>query len=381
MCKYAVPDARAQLGVSPAFASSDVGASGSCGCIQCLERMPGWLFDLAFLKGWPVDAQACIMETLCACLTTQPHEHPMTSSPTTDRSVLGTAHAQIAFQVPPGACDCHVHVFGPASRYPFSMSRVYTPPDAPIEALVRLQGVLGFERLVVVHPSPYGSDNACSLDAVARLGARARMVAVIDHANTDDELAAMHDAGVRGARLNLETTGVRDPSVARALLIETAERIAPFGWHLQTFTNLAVLEALENAIVRLPVPLVVDHIGHCRADKGLAQPGMDALLRLVESRNVFVKLSGAYRVSALPDYADVDDIARALIAAGPDRMVWGSDWPHVGGTRDPNARDRVQPFLPIDDGVQLNALARWAPDPGLRKMILADTPALLYDFR
>jgi len=300
-----------------------------------------------------------------------------------NRTILGTTHSVVGFDVPKGTVDCHVHVFGPPARFPYSMTRVYTPAVASIDDLVALERALGIDRIVIVHPSPYGTDNACSLDALAGLGRRgiaARMVAVIDPSIDDADLEAMHAAGVRGARLNLETTGVRDPAIARHLLQVTAERVAPLGWHLQTFTNLAVLAALEDAILALPLPLVVDHMAHCRAGEGLAQRHMDVLVRLVASGKVFVKLSGAYRVSDRPDYADVDDIARALIAAGPDRMVWGSDWPHVGGPRGAEHRDEVQPFLAIDDGVQLDALARWAPDAVLRRKILLDTPARLYDF-
>lgn len=298
-------------------------------------------------------------------------------------SILGVTHSDVAFEVPEGAVDCHVHVFGPLARFPYSMTRVYTPADASIADLTRLARELGIGRIVIVHPSPYDTDNACSLDALNtlnKMGIPTRMVAVIDLSIEAADLEAMHAAGVRGARLNLETTGVRDPEIARHLLRVTAERVAPLGWHLQTFTNLAMLAALENAILGLPLPLVVDHMAHCRAEQGLGQPHMDVLLRLVASGKVFVKLSGAYRVSNRADYADVDDIARALIAAGPDQMVWGSDWPHVGGPRGPEFRDTVQPFLPIDDGAQLNALARWAPEAADRHRILVETPARLYDF-
>lgn len=296
------------------------------------------------------------------------------------RVVLGTEHAPVPFEMPGGACDCHVHVFGPATRFPYSLSRAYTPPDASIDELAELERLLGIARIVIVHPSPYGTDNSCSLDAVRRLGARARMVAVIEPGISDEDLSEMHDAGVRGVRLNLETGGVRDPAIARALLMEAAERVAPLGWHVQTFTNLTVLAALSDAIKSLPVPLVVDHIGHCRAELGLSQPGLSVLLDLVERRHVFVKLSGLYRVSDAAGYTDVDPIAKALIAAGPDRCVWGSDWPHVGGKRDPKAKERIQPFLPIDNGVQLAALLRWAPEAETRRLILSDTPARLYDF-
>jgi len=259
--------------------------------------------------------------------------------------------------LPANACDCHVHVFGPASRYPFAPERTYTPPEASVEDLLALQERLGLERVVIVHPSPYGTDNSCTVDAVRRLGNRARGVAVIDARSPLDEL---HEAGIRGVRLNLETGGVRDSSVAQRMLDETARRVAPLGWHVQLFASMELLKPL-----RLPIRVVVDHFGLPRNDDDL-----DFLIQ----KKVFVKLSAPHRVPMDPGRA-----ARALVAAMPERCLWGSDWPHPF-TRGARKRDEVQPFDAIDDADALRRFHGWVGDEALFRKILVDNPARLYDF-
>jgi predicted TIM-barrel fold metal-dependent hydrolase len=288
--------------------------------------------------------------------------------------ILGVEHTKVAFDVPKGACDCHTHVFGPASRFPWTPDRAYTPPDASIEDLEAL------DRVVVVHPSPYGTDNACSLDAIRKMGDRARGVAVIDPSISDAELRKLHDGGMRGARINLETAGVRDPAVARARLEAAASRVAPLGWHVQTFTSLPVIAALHEAILALPTTLVVDHFGRPEAAKGVGQPGFDQLLALVRRGKAYVKLSGSYRASARADRADVVPFARALIEANPERMLWGTDWPHPGGGRRGVSPEDIEPFHEEDDGAALNRLAEWAGDAAMLRRILVENPARLYGF-
>src|SRR6185369_10151526 len=156
------------------------------------------------------------------------------------RPILGVTHTPPNFDVPPGACDCHTHVFGPADRFPYASGRRYTPGDASIEDLEALHRALHIDRVVIVHPSPYAADNAVTIDAIRRMGARARGVAVIDEKTSDRELADMHAVGVRGVRVNLESFGESDPAVAGRALREAAERVAPLGWHVQTFTRLGV---------------------------------------------------------------------------------------------------------------------------------------------
>ena len=265
--------------------------------------------------------------------------------------------------LPSGACDCHVHVFGPAARFPFSPNRTYTPPDASIDELLGLQKRLGLERVVIVHPSPYGTDNSCTLDALKRLGNRARGVAVIDDSAA---LAGMHNLGVRGVRVNLHTAGVSDPAAAQRLLEEAAARAAPLGWHVQTFAKAALLRKLK---IELRVPLVVDHFGLCADQEDVAW--LSARLR---AGRTYVKLSAPHRVPM-----DAGRLARALIAANPERCLWGSDWPHPStqGVRKPS---EVQPFDRIDDLAALGRLRDSIADDALFRKILVDNPAQLYDF-
>lgn len=293
------------------------------------------------------------------------------------QTILGVTHTAPSFAVPRGACDCHVHVFGPDEKFPLSPKRTYRPAPAAIEELEALHKALHIERVVVVHPSPFGADNAVSLDAVRKLGSRARGVAVIDEATSETALDEMHAIGVRGVRVNLESVGENDPAAAGQQLQYAASRVVRLGWHVQTFTNLGVIKALHDVIAKLPVTLVVDHFGRAKAALGVTQPGFAELLALVKSGKAYVKISAPYRVSQAPDYADAAPLARALIAANPERIVWGSDWPHpAGARRDPNV---VEPFRPEDDGAALNRLAQWAKPAELQK-ILVDNPARLYGF-
>ena len=289
--------------------------------------------------------------------------------------ILGVRHTQPSPPLPRGACDCHTHVFGPA--FPFDPGRTYTPGDATADALRAHQAALGLDRVVVVQPSPYGTDNRCTLDGVRRLGpAAARAVAVVPPGLGRPDLDALHAAGVRGVRVNLQTAGQNDPATAGRMLQAAADQVAPLGWHVQVYTNLAVLAALRDVLRALPVPLVVDHFGRAMAADGAGQPGFDALLALVQSGRAYVKLSAAHRIAPRPD--DAGPVAAALVAANPARMLWGSDWPHPGGAvRDPA---RIEPFNPIDDGAALGRLRRWAGDEATLQAILVDNPARLYDF-
>jgi predicted TIM-barrel fold metal-dependent hydrolase len=299
-------------------------------------------------------------------------------TPAAAGTVLGVAHTPPSFEVPRNACDCHVHVFGPPERFPFAADRLYTPGPASIGDLVALHQALHIERVVIVHPSSYGLDNSCTVDAVRKLGARARGVAVIDERTTDAMLADMHAAGVRGVRVNLESFGQSDPVVARRQLQYAAERVAPLGWHVQTYTNLAILASLHDTILALPTTLVVDHFGRSQAALGTAQPGFEQFLTLLRSGKVYVKISAPYRISQQPHYPDVAPIARAMIAANPDRIVWGTDWPHPGAAkRDPAV---IEPFRPEDNGAALNRLAEWTQNRAELQKILVDNPARLYQF-
>jgi predicted TIM-barrel fold metal-dependent hydrolase len=297
-------------------------------------------------------------------------------------TIHGVSHTPPNFDVPRDACDCHVHVFGPDQRFPFWPGRTYTPGPASIDELVALHAALKIDRVVVVHPSPYGADNAVAVDAIRVLGARARGVAVIDETTTDAMLRDMHDAGVRGVRVNLESAGESDPAVARRQLEWAAARIKPLGWHVQTYARLSVIAALHDSIMALPTTLVIDHFGRAEAALGPDQPGLDVIYALLKSSKAYVKVSGAYRISQAPDFADVAPIARAMIKANPDRIVWGSDWPHPGGGRGRATRDlaTIEPFQPIDDGAALNRLASWCDSREQLEKILVGNPARLYGF-
>jgi predicted TIM-barrel fold metal-dependent hydrolase len=281
--------------------------------------------------------------------------------------------------MPKNACDCHVHIVGPAAKYPMDPNRTYTAGDASTDELRALRKRLGVGRNVIVQISFYGADNRCMLDALAELGDSARGIAVVASDAPESELRRLDAAGVRGIRLNLETSLTRDPALASAQLESFAKRLAPLGWHIQIYAALPVVAQLAEQIAGLPVPVVIDHFGSPVAAKGVTQPGFAALLDLVRSRKAYVKLSGCYRISQAPDYADVAPFARALIEAGPDRLVWASDWPHSGRTKS-GSRTEIAPYQQIDDERVLSLLKQWCPDPAIRKLILTDTPAQLYKF-
>jgi predicted TIM-barrel fold metal-dependent hydrolase len=299
---------------------------------------------------------------------------------------IGAAAAQpttpVRFDVPAGACDCHTHIFGDPRRFPFAADRVYTPEPASIAEMRALHRALRMDRVVIVQPSVYGTDNTCTLDAVRQLGDRARAIAVVDERASPASLETLRAGGVRGIRLNLATTGQTDAGIARERLRRSVEQLEGRNWHIQMYTAIALIESIRDRIAQSPVPIVFDHFGGAQAALGTGQPGFEALLDLVRSGRAYVKISGAYRSSsAEPDYADVAPLAKALIAANPQRILWGSDWPHpdssvVAGRK---ATD-LAPLLPIDDGRVLNQLAVWAPDPVLRRTILVENPARLYGF-
>ena len=207
-------------------------------------------------------------------------------------AVAAAGRTAVDFAVPRGACDCHVHVFGEPAAFPFAEKRVYTPPQASVEQLLELQRDLHLDRVVVVQPSVYGADNACTLDAVRRMGARARGIAVIDKATSRKALEEMASAGIRGVRLNLETNtaGRFEPADAKAVLDATAEQIRGLGWHVQIYTRTAVVAGLKDHLARMPFPVVVDHFGRGNPAQGPGHPDFAALLELVKSGHLYVKI-------------------------------------------------------------------------------------------
>jgi len=302
-----------------------------------------------------------------------------------NRTVLAKASqpsTPVNFEVPAGACDCHTHIHGDPAKFPFFAGRVYTPELASPEEMAALHNALHVERVVIVTPSVYGPDNSATLFGIKARGANARGVAVIDDKTPEAELDAMNQAGFRGIRLNLATGGTSDPTVGRQRLQAAVERVKARGWHIQMFTSLPMISAIKDLVAASPLPLVFDHFGGAVAALGVGQPGFADLLELVKSGKAYVKISGAYRASELgPDYPDAAPLARALIAANPDRIVWGTDWPHPNSVAPPGGKPTdVTPLFQIDDGRLLNQLAVWAPDAAVRKKILVDNPARLYGF-
>lgn len=267
---------------------------------------------------------------------------------------------------PAGTCDTHFHVFGPLVHFPYQPDRSYTPPEASVETYRRLQATLGIDRCVIVQPSVYGTDNACTLTAMQRLGSACRGVAVIDETFETPQLDALHAAGIRGIRFNLLFRG----GTGLDSLERLAKRIAPLHWHVQLLLDGRDLPAMADRLQALPVDIVVDHMGHAPAALGVEHPGNQALLALVRGGRCWVKLSGAYRISNLTvPYADVTPLAHALIAAGPERVVWGSDWPH--------------PAIPCpmpNDGDLFDLVGQWTDDPVQQHKLLASNAAVLYGF-
>jgi len=288
----------------------------------------------------------------------------------------------VSFAVPAGACDCHTHIFADPKEFPLSPKRIYTPETALPAEMSALHRALHIERVVIVTPSIYGTDNAATLYGMKARGATARGVAVIGDKTSEAELDAMHRAGIRGIRINLVQAGQSDPTLSRRLFEAAIARAKRRNWHLQMYTTLDVISAIKDLVQRAPVPVVFDHFGGAQASLGLQQQGFPDLLDLVRSGKAYVKISGAYRASTqAPDYPDVAPFAQALISANPDRIVWGSDWPHPDSAilADRKPTD-LAPLLQIDDGRLLNLLPVWAPDAGVRKKILVDNPARLYEF-
>jgi predicted TIM-barrel fold metal-dependent hydrolase len=266
----------------------------------------------------------------------------------------------------PGSCDCHIHIIGPADRYPLSEKRSYTPPDASTAQYEQVQAVLGTDRVVVVQASVYGTDNRRTLDALAHFGLRnSRGIVVIEPSVPMAELQRMHDLGVRGVRVNLVTAG--GPPLD--YLMQIANKIAPLGWHTQVYVHGTELPGLVPLLRKLPTEVVIDHMGQIPTASGLDDPAFKALLALLDGGRTWVKLCGYRSSSDGYPFTDVDPFAKLLVSRASERCVWGTDWPHpsFSGT------------IP-DDGELLDALLRWAPSAALQQAILVDNPARLYGF-
>ena len=272
-----------------------------------------------------------------------------------------------AYKPPRDACDAHCHIFGPASQYPYAPDRTYTPPDAPLARFKELQQTLGLERAVLVNASCHGNDNTVILDAIAQSGGKYRGVANVDVAVKDDELKRLHAGGIRGIRFNFVQHLGGAPDLDS--FNELVARVRPLGWHVVLHFDAADLITFHAMLERLPVPFVIDHMGRVPTKDGLEQRPFKILLETLRLAQCWVKISGAERISSGPPFTDAVPFARALLAAAPNRVLWGTDWPHV------NAPKRM-----VATGETMAILGRWIPDPKLRKRVLVDNPAALYHF-
>lgn len=273
---------------------------------------------------------------------------------------------QPKLQVPENACDCHMHVY--ESRFPLAPTAISKPPEAPVEEYKKVQRRLGLTRTVVVQPSVYGTDNRCTLEAMAQIGTGARGVVVVDQTVSNAELRKLTDAGVRGIRFHMMRGGI----LGWDILEEMAARVHDFGWHVQMQLDGRTLPEYETVLKRLPGYLVIDHVGKFLEPVTTAHPGFQTLLRLIDTGRCWVKLSAPYEVSRSgpPLYEDVGRLAKALVSVAPERMVWATNWPHPS---EPRAH------LPNEADL-LNLLLYWVEADISRSKILTDNPAELYGF-
>jgi len=272
------------------------------------------------------------------------------------------------FRVPPNSCDCHHHIYD--ERFKYLPNAVLKPAPAPVSTYRRLQARLGTTRSVVVTPSTYGTDNSCTIDAIQQLGSQARGVAVVDSSVTDAELKRLDAAGIRGIRFNIS----RGAAATVDMMEPLSRRIEPLGWHIQVHIVGSELPNIAGTLDRVVSPIVFDHLGRIPQPAGISHPGFAVIARLIERGRTWVKLSEADRdsKSGPPRFEDTARLVAAYIKLAPERLVWGSDWPHPAATNGE---------LPLpDDAELLDLVVDWAPDEKLRKQILVDNPAVLYGF-
>jgi predicted TIM-barrel fold metal-dependent hydrolase len=269
------------------------------------------------------------------------------------------------YKLPPGACDAHCHVFGPAAKFPYAPNRSYTPPDAPRQMLAALHKFLGFSRAVLVQASCHGTDNSAMLDAIAASNNTIRGVAMVGGDVADAELQRLHANGVRGTRFNFvaHLGGAPDLKIVESV----AARIAPLGWHLQLHLDAEDILTYRDFLNRLRVPFIIDHMGRVQAQHGLAQQPFKLLLDLMENPLAWIKVSGPERISAQgKPYHDAIPFARRLIEAAPDRVLWGTDFPHPNVKAMPN------------DGALVDLFPLMCDDETVRQKILIENPTTLY---
>jgi 2-pyrone-4,6-dicarboxylate lactonase len=292
----------------------------------------------------------------------------MTSTILTSKPMRGAdTLTRPVFEMPAGACDSHVHVFESAARYRSVDTPHYTLPDGNLEKLQRMTEVLGLQRFVIVQPSYYGTDNSCMLDALVAAGRRARGVAMVGDDVTDEELNAMHGRGVRALRLDLFLRSGWPTADIITYIEHNVRRTRAIGWHVQFYTPGWVVRDLLPFLAGLDATFVIDHMGYMLESDGLTNADFDRLLDAIRGGRGWIKLSAPYRLAKDGNFERLQPMARAIIEAAPDRVIWGSDWPHIpeGGK---------------DTGALLNLLADWAPGAEARRRILVGNPAQLFGF-
>lgn len=286
----------------------------------------------------------------------------------------------VNFTVPDGTCDSHTCIVADPAQFPFAASRGYTPESASLDEMRAMHRALNIKRVVIVQPSFYGTDNSCTLDVIKRLGSNTRGVALIDDNISNEELDRLHRGGICGIIFDAGAARSQHPEDVRQRFKTAVNRCQGRGWHIEFHGKLPDIEALQNELIASPVPVIFDHFGGAQPSLGLDQSGFNALLKLVQSGKTYVDVSAPYRVSKqAPDYPDVVPIAKAIIAANPERVTWGTGWPHP--TNIPGrAMTEPTPLLQIDDAHNLNLLATWTSGPAELKLALVENPARLYGF-
>ena len=288
-------------------------------------------------------------------------EEPLLSLPLRALETL----SRPSFRMPSGAWDMHVHVFGPAERYPHVAKPHYTLPDGTAAQYRNLMPRIGIERFAIVQPSYYGTDNSCLLDTLAEVGDPARGVVMIEPDISDAELQRFNRCGVRAVRLDLFKRAREPLAAIKSYITDTAARVAPLGWHLQFYAPGYVVRDLIQFFRTLQIDFVIDHMGYMLQEDGLRSDDFSALLDLLGCGHCYLKLSGAYRIAKHRGYEFVEPVAKAIVERAPDRAVWGSDWPHIS-------------YSDRDTGELVNLLERWAPAESARRKILVENPNRLF---
>lgn len=286
-------------------------------------------------------------------------------------------------------CDTHVHVFDP-ERFPYATNRTYTPPEARVDALRQMLGSLGNKRVVLVQPSVYGFDNRCLVDALQELGLeQARGVAVVDlDKTTPMQLRELHEAGVRGLRLNLRARASVEASAVHKLqqdLLQAARLLthstSPLGWHIQLHAPLQLLDAQRKAFATLGVPVVLDHYAGCWQDDPISLMQLKNLLDdMRRCPSIYVKLSAPYRLESAEPLAHMQRMAQALAQAAPKQIMWGTDWPHTGGAKRYAESTDIEPFRVVDNAYWLSELLACMPSDAVRERLMVHNAAALYGF-